>query len=96
MRQGVCEDAHERLLACLTVYPFQRILVYEVAGILLAVFKVLVSTRNRCMLYVLLQSVNDDMLVTILLGVIAIQEVGIVCMRLELADITIVSHLLVG
>ena len=91
MWQGVGKDAHERLLACLAVYPFQCVLVYEVAGILFPVLIVLVARCHILMKDILLQRVHHHIPVAILLGVVTVEEVGIVGMRLELADVAIIA-----
>ena len=92
MRQGVGEDAQEGgVLFCLAVYPLQGILMYEVAGVLAAVLEVAVASSHGLVLYVLLQHIHHHMLVAILLGVVAVEEVGIVGVCLELADVAIVA-----
>ena len=91
MGQRVGKDSQEGLLARLAVYPLQGILVDEVAGILLSVFIILVSSNHALVLNVLHECIHHHVLVAILLGVITIQEVGIISMCLELADVSIVA-----
>ena len=91
MGQGVGKDAHEGFLLRLAVNPFQCILVDEVAGILFPVLIVLVARCHVLVENVLLQRVHHHMPIAILLGVVSVQEVWIVGMRLELADVAIIA-----
>ena len=92
MRERIGKDTQEgSILLCLSVYPLQSILVYEVAGVLTTILKIFITCRDGLMFDVFLQHIHYHVLIAKLLGVIAIQEIGIIRMRLELAYITIIA-----
>ena len=91
VRQGIGKDTEEGFVGFLTVDPVERVLVNEVGSVLRSIFIVGVSRRYVAVLDILLQCIHNDVLVAILFGVVAIEEVGLVGVCLELANRTVVA-----
>ena len=85
MRQGIGEEAYERMLAVLTVNPLQCLVVDDAGRILVALEIVLAEHR---ILDVLLHDVSYHRRISQSLAV-AVEEVRIIKVGLELADVAV-------
>ena len=94
MGQSVGEEAHKRMLGILTVNPLQSLVVYHTCRVLGALEVVLAKHR---ILDVLLHHLTHNGCVALRTRE-AVEEVGIIQMSLELADVAIelVDATLVG
>ena len=89
MRQGVGEDAKERLAFCLPVEPFKGIAMDEVGRVLRTLLIICAAGIYARMLNVLLQDFGHEVRVAPSLRVVAVQEIGEIAVCLELTDRTI-------
>ena len=89
MGQGVGEDAKKGLVLSLTVKPLEGIAMNQLSGVLPAPFIARAAGVDGRMQDVLLHHLSHQMSVSPAFGVVAVQEVRIIGVCLELADGTV-------